>query len=69
MKAKLHVHNTDNRYIQRRLLSALAEHLDHSEITMLIGPRQAGKTTILRQLDAQLRAGGKKTLWLNLGNI
>lgn len=44
----------------------MAEHLDYPEITMLIGPRQAGKTTILRQLDAQLRAEGKKTLWLNL---
>ena len=47
-------------------MTALTEHLDHPEITMLVGPRQAGKTTILKQLDAQLRAGGKNTLWLNL---
>ncbi|MFH1573494.1 MAG: AAA family ATPase, partial [Acidobacteriota bacterium] len=33
---------------------------------MLVGPRQSGKTTILKQLDAQLRAGGRNTLWLNL---
>jgi len=47
-------------------MTTLTEHLDHPEITMLVGPRQAGKTTILKQLDAQLRAGGKNTLWLNL---
>jgi predicted AAA+ superfamily ATPase len=33
---------------------------------MLVGPRQSGKTTILKQLDAQLRSGGRNTLWLNL---
>ena len=33
---------------------------------MLVGPRQSGKTTILKQLEAELRAGGRKTLWLNL---
>jgi predicted AAA+ superfamily ATPase len=57
---------TDNQYIQRRLITALAAHLDHPEITMLVGPRQSGKTTILKQLDTELRAGGRKTLWLNL---
>jgi len=58
--------DTDSWYIQRRLMPVLTEHLDHPEITMLVGPRQAGKTTLLRHLDAQLRAQGKKTLWLNL---
>jgi len=58
--------NTDNQYIQRRLMTMLRSHLDHPEITMLVGPRQSGKTTILKQLDAQLRAGGRNTLRLNL---
>ena len=58
--------NTENQYIRRRLMTTLTEHLDHPEITMLVGPRQSGKTTILKQLDAQLRAGGRNTLWLNL---
>src|SRR3990172_12902360 len=58
--------NTDNQYIQRRLMTMLRSHLDHPEITMLVGPRQSGKTTVLKQLDAQLRAGGRNTLWLNL---
>jgi uncharacterized protein len=57
---------TDSPYIQRRLITSLADHLDHPEITMLVGPRQAGKTTLLKQLDAELRAGGRKILWLNL---
>ncbi len=57
---------TDNRYIKRKLITALASHLDHPEITVLVGPRQSGKTTILKQLDAELRTGGRKTLWLNL---
>ena len=49
--------NTDNQYIQRRFMTMLRSHLDHPEITMLVGPRQSGKTTVLKQLDAQLRAG------------
>lgn len=57
---------TDNPYIQRRLFTALAGHLDHPEITMLVGSRQSGKTTILKKLDTELRAIGRKTLWLNL---
>jgi predicted AAA+ superfamily ATPase len=57
---------TDSQYIRRRLITALAGHLDHPEITMLVGPRQSGKTTILKQLDAELRTAGRKTLWLNL---
>ena len=57
---------TEIPYIKRRLLSALAEHLNQPEITMLIGPRQSGKTTILRRLETELRKEGRKTLWLNL---
>src|SRR3990170_655766 len=57
---------TDNYYIQRRLITALAGHLNHKEITMLVGPRQSGKTTILKKLETELRARGQKTLYLNL---
>jgi len=44
----------------------LTAHLDQPEITVLVGPRQSGKTTILKRLESELRAGGRKTLWLNL---
>ncbi|MFH0726372.1 MAG: ATP-binding protein [Pseudomonadota bacterium] len=47
-------------------MAATAEHLDHPEITLLVGPRQSGKTTILKRLETGLRAKGRKTLWLNL---
>jgi len=56
----------DNKYIRRNLLAALAGHIDQPEITMLTGPRQSGKTTMLKQLEADLRGQGRKTLWLNL---
>jgi uncharacterized protein len=56
----------DSPYIQRRLMTALTDHLGHPEITMLVGPRQSGKTTILKRLEAELRDEGQKTLWLNL---
>lgn len=56
----------DNPYIQRKLLATLVEHLTHPEITMLVGPRQSGKTTLLKKLQAELHAEGRKTLWLNL---
>jgi uncharacterized protein len=58
--------NTNSQYIQRKLATTLAGHIDHPEITMLVGPRQSGKTTLLKQLDSDLRAAGRKTLWLNL---
>ncbi len=58
--------NAENPYIRRRILSFLAEHLPNPEITMLVGPRQSGKTTILKRLEADLRAAGRPTLWLNL---
>lgn len=58
--------NTNSPYIQRRLMTALKDHLGHPEITMLVGPRQSGKTTILKRLEAGLQAEGQKTLWLNL---
>ena len=40
--------------IQRTCFKALAEHLDKKQITLLVGARQVGKTTLLRQLAATL---------------
>ncbi|MDI9569684.1 MAG: ATP-binding protein [Pseudomonadota bacterium] len=58
--------NTETIYIKRKIISSLAEHLNCPEITMLVGPRQSGKTTILKRLEADLIAAGRQTLWLNL---
>lgn len=52
--------------IHRSMLADLEQHLDHPEITMLVGARQSGKTTILKKLEADVRKKGVKTLWLNL---
>jgi len=57
---------TDTRHIRRTLLPELEKHLAAPEITLLVGPRQAGKTTLLKQMEATLKADGRKTLWLNL---
>lgn len=52
--------------IKRSLLEDLYKHLRKKEITMLVGPRQAGKTTLMRIIGEQLAAEGEKTLFLNL---
>ena len=52
--------------IKRTLTPELRDHLQKPEITLLVGPRQAGKTTLLKELAADLRAEGNKTLFYNL---
>lgn len=52
--------------IQRKLLPELRQHLRQKEITLLIGPRQAGKTTLLQALIRQLRDEGHLCLFFNL---
>ncbi len=52
--------------ITRKKLTELKDHLENKEITLLVGTRQAGKTTLLRVLEGELRKSGRKTLFLNL---
>jgi hypothetical protein len=52
--------------IARSLLKDLEAHLREPEITILIGPRQAGKTTLLRELGAGLEKNTKTCLFFNL---
>jgi len=52
-------------YIKRYLFKALVSHLDSSEISIIIGPRQVGKTTLLLKLKEYLEKRGEKTLFLN----
>jgi len=52
--------------ISRFIQSELMEHLGKEEITLLIGPRQAGKTTLLRSLADQLIQHGATCLFFNL---
>lgn len=52
--------------IPRMLMADLQAHLQQKEITLLIGPRQAGKTTLLQELTRQLQQKGELCLFLNL---
>jgi len=52
--------------IKRQIFEELKEHLDKKEISLIVGPRQAGKTTLMMLLKDHLEASGKKTVFLNL---
>lgn len=54
--------------IKRIALKELKEHLSQREISLVVGPRQAGKTTLLRILHDSLKNGGKNVLFLDLDN-
>jgi predicted AAA+ superfamily ATPase len=52
--------------VQRDIFSQISKHLDAKEITLIIGPRQVGKTTLLFQLkDYLLRQGYSESKVLN----
>ncbi len=52
--------------IKRAIFTELVSHLPQPEISLIVGPRQAGKTTLMRQLQDYLENRGDKTVWLSL---
>lgn len=52
--------------IKRNIFTVLKHHLSAKEMTVLVGPRQVGKTTLLKLLQKDLEKSGKQTLFLNL---
>lgn len=52
--------------IKRELLQEIREHLIQKEITLITGPRQAGKTTLMQLLQEELTRNGEKNLFLSL---
>lgn len=54
------------RLIKRKLLEDLKKHLSQKEMSLVIGPRQAGKTTLMMLLKEYLEKKGERTLFLNL---
>ena len=52
--------------IKRKLFNELIDHLPQKEMSLIIGPRQAGKTTLMEMLEAHLDKSGERTLFLNL---
>src|SRR3989338_1274574 len=52
--------------IKTSVLTKLIEHLKSDEMSLLVGPRQSGKTTLMFQLIERLKAEAKKYIYLNL---
>lgn len=52
--------------INRNLLKELRKHLPKKEISLIVGPRQAGKTTLMMILKVELEKKGYPTLFLNM---
>ena len=53
-------------FIKRDILEDLKKHLSKKEMTLIAGPRQAGKTTLMMLLKKHLELAGKKTIFLSL---
>ena len=53
-------------FINRTIEAELRSHLSRKEITLLIGPRQVGKSTLLYRLQQHLIDKGEKTIFFNL---
>lgn len=52
--------------IKRDIFPELLEHMSRKEITLITGPRQAGKTTLMNLLQEELIKKGEKTLFMSL---
>lgn len=52
--------------IKRRILTQLLSHLSSKEITLIVGARQVGKTTVMKEIKRILEQENRKTLYLNL---
>ncbi|GAB4219209.1 MAG: hypothetical protein Kow00102_01750 [Spirochaetota bacterium] len=47
-------------------MSDVLEHLEKKEITLIVGPRQAGKTTLMKMVQQDVLKKGGKTIFLSL---
>ena len=54
--------------IKRKLFSELVEHLPHKEMSLIIGPRQAGKTTLMNMIGG-LDAPSEGKVFINETDI
>jgi len=52
--------------IKRYIFDELKGHLSKKEMSLIVGPRQAGKTTLMMQLKDHLEKKGEQTLFLSL---
>ena len=51
--------------IRRIITDQIRDHLGKKEITLISGPRQVGKTTLMNVLIDDLKAAGKPVLFLS----
>ena len=65
--------NDSTKYIKRRVFKKIANHLSNKEISLIIGPRQVGKTVLLKQLQEYLienkKVNSKLIYYFNLDII
>lgn len=52
--------------IKRTLFNEIKEHLSAKEISIIIGPRQVGKTTLMKELISELKQSNNNIIFLNL---
>jgi predicted AAA+ superfamily ATPase len=52
--------------IKRKIEAKIVEQLSRKEITIVIGARQVGKTTIIRKIIMDIQNHGDKAIFLNL---
>ena len=52
----------------RKSYKKILKHLNRKEITLITGPRQVGKTTIMKQLQAELKSNAYITYFITLEN-
>jgi len=53
-------------FIQRKVYLSLKNHLNNPEISLILGPRQAGKTTLMEKLMQELKQESRPVVYFNL---
>lgn len=53
-------------YVKRDMLGELESHLEKDEVSLIVGARQVGKTTLMKKLKSRLEDEGENTLYLNM---
>lgn len=56
-------------FISRKTHLELKKYLFKPEVSIILGPRQAGKTTIMERLQQELKSSGKTSIFFNLDVI
>jgi len=53
-------------YFEREIHQAVRKHLDRKEYTIITGPRQSGKTTLIKVLSEDLKGENNEVDFLSL---